>query len=86
MVCWLALAIPTPDAEPRVELFEGVMEGSVATEKRGAGGFGYDPIFLLPDGVTTAELPEAEKDRVSHRGRAVAAALPRVRELLASGP
>jgi XTP/dITP diphosphohydrolase len=86
MVCWLALALPTPDAEPRVELFEGVMDGSVATEKRGAGGFGYDPIFLLPEGVTTAELPEAEKDRVSHRGRAVAAALPRIRELLASGP
>jgi XTP/dITP diphosphohydrolase len=69
-----------------VELFEGVMDGSVATEKRGAGGFGYDPIFMLPEGVTTAELPEAEKDRVSHRGRAVAAALPRIRELLASGP
>jgi XTP/dITP diphosphohydrolase len=86
MVCWLALALPTTDAEPRVELFDGVMEGSVATEKRGAGGFGYDPVFLLPDGLTTAELPAAEKDRVSHRGRAIAAALPRIRELLASGP
>ena len=40
-----------------------------------AGGFGYDPIFLLPDGRTTAELAEPEKDRISHRGRAVAAAL-----------
>ena len=86
MVCWLALAVPHPEGEPRVELFSGVMEGSVATERRGSGGFGYDPVFLLPGGTTTAELPEAEKDRASHRGRAVAAALPRIRELLASRP
>lgn len=86
MVCWLALAVPQAAAEPRVELFSGVMQGSVATERRGSGGFGYDPVFLLPSGMTTAELPEAEKDRVSHRGRAVAAALPRIRELLAPRP
>jgi XTP/dITP diphosphohydrolase len=88
MVCWLALAVPetgpdgTPRA-PRVELFSGVVEGTLATERHGAGGFGYDPIFLLPSGVTTAELPEAEKDAISHRGRAVANALPRLRELVA---
>ena len=87
MVCWLALALPgeAPDGtprSPRVELFSGVMEGEIAREQRGAGGFGYDPIFLLPSGVTTAELPEVEKDAVSHRGRAVAAALPRLREVL----
>jgi len=86
MVCWLALAEHRHGAEPRVELFSGAMEGAVATERRGSGGFGYDPVFLLPTGMTTAELPEAEKDRVSHRGRAVAAALPRIRELLASRP
>ncbi|HTI29827.1 MAG TPA: non-canonical purine NTP pyrophosphatase, partial [Methylomirabilota bacterium] len=45
-------------------------------------GFGYDPIFLLAGGRTTAELPEGEKDRISHRGRAVAAAMPRLRELV----
>jgi XTP/dITP diphosphohydrolase len=88
MVCWLALAIPgiAPDGtarSPRVELFSGVMEGEIATERRGQGGFGYDPIFLLPSGVTTAELPEDEKDLVSHRGRAVAAALPRLHEVIA---
>jgi len=88
MVCWLALAVPetgpdgTPRA-PRVELFSGVVEGALATERHGAGGFGYDPVFLLPSGVTTAELPETEKDAISHRGRAVANALPRLRELLA---
>ena len=69
--------------EPVVEVFSGVVEGSIATEPRGSGGFGYDPIFLLPDGVTTAEMPEVEKDRLSHRGRAVAAATPRMLELLA---
>jgi XTP/dITP diphosphohydrolase len=92
MVCWLALAVPgiAPDGTPRtpsIELFHGVVEGAVATERRGAGGFGYDPIFLLPSGVTTAELPDEEKDAISHRGRAVAAAMPRLRELLATpGP
>jgi XTP/dITP diphosphohydrolase len=87
MVCWLALAIPriAPDGTartPRLELFSGTMEGVIALERRGDGGFGYDPIFLLPSGVTTAELPEGEKDLVSHRGKAVAAALPRLRELV----
>ncbi len=83
MVCWLALAVPGDD-EPRVELFDGVIDGAVATERRGGGGFGYDPVFLLPSGTTTAELPEGEKDRISHRGRAVAAVLPRLHELLAA--
>jgi XTP/dITP diphosphohydrolase len=87
MVCWLALAIPgtAPDGtvrSPRIELFNGVLEGEIAHERRGEGGFGYDPIFLLPSGVTTAELPEGDKDAISHRGRAVAAARPRLRELL----
>jgi len=85
MVCCLALAIPVDDGAPRVELFTGVMEGTLARERSGLGGFGFDPIFLLPNGMTTAELPEAEKDRISHRGRAAAAALPRLRELLALG-
>jgi XTP/dITP diphosphohydrolase len=81
MVCVVAIGIPGPD-EPRVELFRGTIDGSVARDRRGDGGFGYDPVFLLPEGVTTAELPEAEKDRISHRGRAVQAARPRLLELL----
>ena len=82
MVCVLAVARPgTPD--PTIETFTGVVEGSIARERRGSGGFGYDPIFLLPSGVTTAELPEGEKDLISHRGRAVTAATPRLLELLA---
>ena len=87
MVCWLALALPgtgpdgTPRA-PRIELFSGLVEGTIAAERRGTGGFGYDPIFVLPSGLTTAELPEDEKDRISHRGMAVAAALPRLHLIL----
>ena len=84
MVCVLAVARSgTPD--PTIETFTGVVEGSISRERRGSGGFGYDPIFLLPSGVTTAELPEDDKDLISHRGRAVAAATPRLLELLADG-
>ena len=82
MVCALAIAVPV-DGEPSIEIFTGVVDGSVAFDPRGERGFGYDPIFLLPEGRTTAELPEAEKDRISHRGRAVAAAWPRMLEVLA---
>ena len=45
-------------------------EGEIAREMRGEGGFGYDPIFLLPDGRTMAEHTEEEKNAISHRGRA----------------
>lgn len=82
MVCVLAVGIPGDGGPSGVELFSGVVEGEVARERRGAGGFGFDPIFLLPNGLTTAELPEDEKDRISHRGRAVQAATPRLTELL----
>lgn len=85
MVCCLALGIPDGSGPPRIELFTGVVEGTVAHRSTGAGGFGFDPIFLLPSGITTAELPEEEKDRISHRGMAVAAAMPRLHELTAIG-
>jgi len=54
------------------KLFEGVVEGKIAREKRGYGGFGYDPLFV-PDGYdkTFAEMNPDEKNRISHRGRAV---------------
>ncbi|MBR4426009.1 MAG: RdgB/HAM1 family non-canonical purine NTP pyrophosphatase [Oscillospiraceae bacterium] len=45
-------------------------EGEISRELRGTGGFGYDPMFLLPDGRTMAELSEEEKNAISHRGRA----------------
>jgi len=85
-VCVLALARPD-DAGPRggipVTLVRGTCRGRIATAPRGSGGFGYDPIFLLAEGMTAAELPAEEKDRRSHRGRAVEAASPRLSELLA---
>jgi XTP/dITP diphosphohydrolase len=85
MVCWLAIAVPAAGSQgPEVDLFEGIMDGVITHARRGGGGFGYDPVFELPDGRTTAELADGEKDRVSHRGRAVAAALPRLREHLAA--
>ena len=87
MVCVLVLAIPDGEnGAPRLETFSGTMDGSLANERRGSGGFGYDPVFLLPSGRTTAELPDAEKDRISHRGRAVQAAMPRLNELLTGAP
>jgi XTP/dITP diphosphohydrolase len=53
---------------------EGEVRGAVADAPRGDGGFGYDPVFLLPDGRTMAELGAPEKNAVSHRGRALRAA------------
>jgi XTP/dITP diphosphohydrolase len=52
---------------------EGVVEGHLGTVPRGLHGFGYDPVFVLPDGRTMAELNPPEKDLVSHRGRALRA-------------
>ncbi len=67
--CILVLAAPPPD--DRLTHVEGVVEGLITAQPRGENGFGYDPIFLLPErGVTMAELTPAEKDAVSHRGRA----------------
>ncbi|MBW8012324.1 MAG: RdgB/HAM1 family non-canonical purine NTP pyrophosphatase [Chloroflexi bacterium] len=60
-----------------VQVAEGVCEGEIIPEERGTGGFGYDPIFLLQGGdKTMAELSETEKNLVSHRARAVQAAMP----------
>lgn len=70
-VCVLALAVP---GRP-VRTFTGVRAGEL-TEPRGSDGFGYDPLFLIPElGVTFGELPAEEKHRWSHRGAAVRALL-----------
>ncbi len=61
------IAIAAPGG--RVETVEGVAEGRIARAPRGTNGFGYDPVFLLPErSLTMAELPSQEKDAVSHRG------------------
>ena len=55
-------------------------EGEISRTLRGSGGFGYDPMFLLPDGRTMAELTEEEKNAVSHRGRAFRELLRKLKE------
>lgn len=59
-------------SEHEVHQFTGILEGTILTEKRGSSGFGYDPLFL-PDGFTKtlAEISLEEKNKISHRGRAV---------------
>ncbi|MBL8056505.1 MAG: RdgB/HAM1 family non-canonical purine NTP pyrophosphatase [Anaerolineales bacterium] len=81
--CVIAVAVPAASAAPAVHLFEGTCEGEILLEERGQNGFGYDPLFWLPDqGRTMAELPNPLKNRLSHRGRAVQAALPWLHALL----
>ena len=66
--CLLAY-LPAPGAAP--ELFEGSCGGVIVEAPRGSGGFGYDPLFLSDElGKTFGEASDAEKDQVSHRGRA----------------
>jgi XTP/dITP diphosphohydrolase len=60
-------------ADPQPLIAQGEWHGEIIDTPRGAGGFGYDPYFLVPDtGMTAAELPHDEKNRRSHRGQALA--------------
>jgi len=69
--CIIAIARPGGD----VETVEGTCEGYIAMKPRGSNGFGYDPVFFLPEyGRTIAELAPEFKNRISHRGRAAALA------------
>jgi len=78
-VCVIALVDPATGEE---RTFEGRCTGTMAPAPRGSGGFGYDPVFVpddLGDGRTMAELSQAEKDAISHRGRAARALLAHLR-------
>jgi XTP/dITP diphosphohydrolase len=69
------IAVAKPNGE--IEFAEGNCYGEIIPEERGTGGFGYDPIFLMPElGKTMAELEMEEKNKLSHRARAVIAAMP----------
>jgi XTP/dITP diphosphohydrolase len=69
------IAIAKPTGE--IEFTEGNCYGEIIPEERGTGGFGYDPIFFMPEhGRTMAELDMDEKNRLSHRARAVITAMP----------
>ena len=80
--CAAALALP----DGREHVAEGRLNGSVARAPRGSNGFVYDPVFV-PEGETrtTSELTDTEKDAISHRGRALRALVPVLRDLLAAG-
>jgi len=71
--CVIALATPTA----LVGFAEGKVEGFISYEPKGSGGFGYDPIFFIPElNQHMAELSSAQKHQISHRGRAAQAAVP----------
>ena len=59
----------------KIKMFEGTLEGEIAREKSGNGGFGYDPIFIADEypGLTLADISEEEKNAISHRGKALRA-------------
>lgn len=80
-VCFIALA----DADGQIlATADGEVEGFITLEPAGEGGFGYDPVFYLPDrGCTMAELTSQVKHSLSHRGRALRAVEPQLKALLA---
>ncbi|MEU7887357.1 RdgB/HAM1 family non-canonical purine NTP pyrophosphatase [Microbispora bryophytorum] len=77
--CTAALALPTGEEH----VVEGAVHGHLIRERRGTGGFGYDPIFV-PDGDTrtTSEMSAEEKDAISHRGKAFRAIVPVIAEVV----
>ena len=77
--CVVALATP----EGQIQTAEGSVEGVIALEPQGEHGFGYDPIFFIPEfDCTMAQLPPETKNRISHRARAAQAALTIIRALV----
>ena len=75
--CAAALVLPSG----KEYVVQGQVNGVLLTQRRGVGGFGYDPIFL-PDGfdITTAEMTSDQKDAISHRGQAMRALVPLIRD------
>jgi XTP/dITP diphosphohydrolase len=80
--CVIAIATP----EGQLETVEGMVEGVIAFEPQGDHGFGYDPIFFIPEfNCTMAQLPMETKNRISHRARGMKAALPVILQLMREG-
>lgn len=76
-----AIALSRPDGSIAL-LTEGVCPGEILTAPRGEGGFGYDPIFYVPEkGMTFSEMPLEVKQEISHRGRAFQALLPQLKSI-----
>lgn len=81
-VAVVALALP----DGRCVVREGRCEGVITRTPKGDKGFGYDPIFFIPEaGQTLAEMDDADKNRISHRGKALQLILPDIRDLLSLG-
>jgi XTP/dITP diphosphohydrolase len=79
-----AIAVARPDGSIALQS-EGVCPGEILREIRGSGGFGYDPVFYVPEqGLTFAEMSSEQKHRLSHRGRAFQALIPQLKEVLNS--
>ena len=77
--CVIALASP----KGLLATASGALNGVIVDEARGAGGFGYDPHFFVPEyGMTTAEMSPEQKNRISHRGQALRAIRPAIERLL----
>lgn len=77
-VCVIAAALP----DGRILTSRGTIEGIIGYESRGEGGFGYDPIFYLPEyGCSTAELTPEKKNELSHRGKALRAMREQLKKL-----
>jgi XTP/dITP diphosphohydrolase len=77
-----ALALANPAGDVVLEV-EGICPGQILEAPRGEGGFGYDPVFFVPEaGLTFAEMPHSQKAELGHRGRAFAALKPKLQELL----
>lgn len=78
-----AIAIAQPGPRGLYDVAHGTFEGRIAREAKGSGGFGYDPIFFVPEqGRTVGEMSAEEKHRMSHRARAANAAQPALARLL----
>ncbi len=81
-----ALALANPAGELVLEV-EGICPGTILEAPRGEGGFGYDPVFFVPEaGLTFAEMPHSQKAELGHRGRAFAALKPRLQALFKTSP
>lgn len=79
-VCVIAIV----SRDGAVATTRGTCEGTISFEERGSNGFGYDALFMLPDGRTMAELTPEEKNHISHRSRAIRLAIPLIYDALES--
>lgn len=82
-VCAIAAVVPMPDGTKKELVVRGNFEGEIAHESAGENGFGYDPIFYVPEyGCTSAEMTMEQKNELSHRGKALRMMKEELRKIL----